>query len=104
MKKLFKKINQEIELSNSKFKYLKKGSLQAATARMNAFNPEFNRLYALIPKLVKEFVASNDMNESQIKDLKHFIDSSMTKFITESGVPEINTDFKLDIDSYFLKS
>ncbi|MDA3779759.1 MAG: hypothetical protein PF487_06025 [Bacteroidales bacterium] len=104
MKKLFNQINQEISTSDSKFSHLKSDSIHDLSVKMSAFSEELKRLNKRLPELMNSHIKNHKLTDQEIKELKTFIDTSMTDFIANSGVPGINKNFRLDFDAENLKS
>ena len=98
MKNLFNSINEEISLSISKFENLESSSLRGTAEKFNIFTTEVQRLNSVLTDKLKSFFKDNDLTDQQVKEIKDFTDNAMTDFITKSGVPGINPDFKIDID------
>lgn len=98
MKDLFNSINAEISLSKSKIENLKSSSIHEKAIKLDIFATEIQRLNTVLTNRLKSFFNGNDLTEQQVKKIKDFTDNAMTDFITKSGVPGINPNFKLDID------
>jgi hypothetical protein len=98
MKNLFNSINEEISLSKSKFENLKASTLHETSMKFNIFTVEVQRLNTLLTARINSFLKNNDLTDQQVKEIKDFTDKAMTDFITNSGMPGINPNFKIDID------
>ncbi len=98
MKNLFNSINEEISLSKSNFESLKSSSLHETSVKFNIFTAEVQRLNTVLTDRLNSFFKDNDLTDQQVKEIKDFTDKAMTDFITKSGIPGINPNFKIDID------
>lgn len=104
MKKLFNEISQEITTSNSKFKHLKSDSFHDLSVKTKYFTEETQRLNKIITELINSHTKKHKLTDQEIKELKIFIDTSMTDFIVNSGSYGINKNFRLDFDTENIKS
>ena len=97
MNALFKLITEEISSSKAKFDKIDSSSIPGLARKFTAFGIELERLNKTIPEITNKFLNSKDLTDSQVNEIKEFIDKSMTDFITQTGIPGINPDFKVDV-------
>jgi len=97
MKNLFNTIDKEILSSKSKFENIDSSTIHGLSQKFGIFSTELQRLDNVLKDIINAFLKSNDLSDLQEKEIKDYTSKAMTDFITKSGVPGINPDFKIDI-------
>jgi predicted naringenin-chalcone synthase len=94
MKDLFNAIDNEIISSRSKITPINSSTLSGMQQKHSVFMEEIKRLNDVLTDMVNSFLKSNDLSEAEIREIKDYIGNASTDFITKSGVPGINPNFK----------
>lgn len=97
MNNLFNTIKSEIETSKSNFENIDSSTIAGMSRKYDYFFKEIQRLNNVLPEIINSFYKSNDLLDSQKQKIEDYVNNAMTDFITKSGVPGINPDYKVKI-------